>query len=181
MYQFVETRSALSAAGAVQLLRNNRSIASRSIQGFPFNKKRLKVCSQATEIAERSNGIVYWMSRNQRVEDNWALLYAQALGFRTSSPLHVVFCLSETFLDATFRHYNFMLSGLQEVQSECASLNISFHLLRGQASEQLPKFVENHNMGAVVCDMSPLRVHRAWIDEVRKNLPVDVPFIQVDA
>lgn len=181
MYQFVETRAALTSTSAIQLLQNSRSQTSRSIQDFPFNKKRLKVLSEAKEIGEKRNGIVYWMSRNQRVEDNWALLYAQALGLRNSLPLHVVFCLAGKFLDATFRHYKFMLDGLQEVQSDCANLNINFHLLKGQASEQLPKFVRDNNMAAVVCDFSPLRIHREWVEDLKKKLPVDVPFVQIDA
>lgn len=181
MYQFVETRAALSSTSAVQLLHNSRSKISRSIKEFPFNKKRVKVLSGPKEIGERKSGIVYWMSRNQRVEDNWALLYAQALGLRTSLPLHVVFCLAESFLDATYRHYKFMIDGLQEIQGECSNLNINFHLLRGQVADQLPKFVKEYKMGAVVCDMSPLRIHRTWVDELKKKLPNDVPFVQVDA
>ena len=121
------------------------------------------------------------MSRNQRVEDNWSLLYAQALGMRNSLPLHVVFCLADKFLDATFRHFKFMLDGLKEVQEDLKDLNINFHLLRGQAGEQIPKFVRSYKMGAVVCDCSPLRIHRGWVDEVRKNLPEDVPLVQIDA
>lgn len=180
MYKFVETR-AVSSASAIQHLQTNRSKVARSIEDFPFNQKRLKVLSDVKLIGENKIGVVYWMSRNQRVEDNWALLYAQALGLKNSLPVHVVFCLAETFLDATYRHFKFMVSGLQEVQQDCQNLNINFHLLRGQAGDQIPNFVKKHKMGAVVSDMSPLRIHRQWVEAVRKNLPVDVPFVQVDA
>lgn len=181
MYQFVETRAAVTSINAVSFLHNNRSKVARSIQDFPFNRKRLKVLSDVKEIVENRNGIVYWMSRNQRVEDNWALLYAQSLGLKNSKPLHVVFCLADKFLDATYRHYKFMIDGLKEVQSDCENLNINFHLLKGQAGQQVPKFIKDHKMSALICDMSPLRIHRSWVDEVRKSLPVDVPLVQVDA
>lgn len=181
MYQFVETRGASTVATAVQVLRSNRTKAASSVLDFPFNKKRLKVLGGKTEIGEKRNGIVYWMSRNQRVEDNWALLYAQALGIRNSLPLHVVFCLAETFLGATIRHYKFMLDGLKEVQTDCAELNIHFHLLRGPAAVEVTKFVNQHKMGAVICDFSPLRIHRSWVEDLKKALPADVPFLQVDA
>jgi deoxyribodipyrimidine photo-lyase len=121
------------------------------------------------------------MSRNQRVEDNWALLYAQALGLRNSLPLHVVFCLTEKFLGATLRQFKFMLEGLKEVQADCGNLNINFHLLRGEAGEQISNFVKNYNMGAVVCDFSPIRIHRSWVENIKKKLSPDVPFVQVDA
>lgn len=182
MYQFVETRGAATTATAVQVLKNNRSSVAKSVLDFPFNKKRLKVLGGKSEIGEKRNGgIVYWMSRNQRVEDNWALLYAQALGIRNSLPLHVVFCLAEKFLDATIRHYKFMIDGLREVQSDCTELNIHFHLLRGPASVQVTKFVDQHKMGAVICDFSPLRIHRSWVEDLKKALPADVPLLQIDA
>lgn len=180
MYQFVETRSAATSLNAIQQLSSNRSKVARSVQDFPFNRKRLKVLSESREVVKNSNGIIYWMSRNQRVEDNWTLLYSQSLALRNSLPLHVVFCLAETFLDATFRHYKFMLEGLKEVEHDCRSLNINFHLLRGQAAEQIPTFTKKYKMGAVVADSSPLRIHREWVEDIRKNIAPEVPFIQVD-
>lgn len=180
MYQFVETRTALTSVNTIQLLHNNRSGIAKTIQDFPFNKKRLKVLSSASEIADKRNGIVYWMSRNQRIEDNWALLYSQSLALRNKLPLHIVFCLAEKFLDATFRHFKFMIDGLQEVHEDCKNLNINFHLLRGSAGDQIPKFVKVNKMAALVCDMSPLRIHRSWVEDVKTNLSADVPFVQVD-
>jgi deoxyribodipyrimidine photo-lyase len=181
MYQFVETRAASTSATAISILHSNRTKVAKSIQDFPFNRKRTKILSDVKLIGEKKNGIVYWVSRNQRVEDNWALLYAQSLGIKNSLPLHVVFCMADKFLDATMRHFKFMVEGLKEVQTSCEELNINFHLLRGQAGQQIPYFVKHHGMGAVVCDMSPLKIHRAWVEDVRKNLPEDVPFVQVDA
>ncbi|XP_064638819.1 deoxyribodipyrimidine photo-lyase-like isoform X2 [Lineus longissimus] len=121
------------------------------------------------------------MSRDQRVQDNWAFLYAQKLALQLEVPLHVCFCLVPKFLDATIRHFRFMLKGLREVEQECQSQGISFHLLTGYASEVLPKFVRDHNIGGVVTDFSPLRGPRKWVEDVREVLPDDVPLCQVDA
>ena len=35
--------------------------------------------------------VVYWMSRDQRTQDNWALLFAQKEGLKQKEPLAVVF------------------------------------------------------------------------------------------
>ena len=43
-------------------------------------------------------------------------MYAQQLALKHSVPLMVGFCLVPKFLDATWRQYSFMLSGLQEVE-----------------------------------------------------------------
>jgi len=60
--------------------------------------------------------VVYWMSRDQRVEDNWALLFARAIAQETDVPVVVIFCLTKEFLGAGRRHYEFMLKGLQEFE-----------------------------------------------------------------
>ncbi|HPS89087.1 MAG TPA: deoxyribodipyrimidine photo-lyase, partial [Methanosarcina vacuolata] len=59
--------------------------------------------------------VAYWISRDQRVEDNWALLFARKIAFEADVPVFVVFCLADGFLGAIRRQYEFMLRGLQEV------------------------------------------------------------------
>lgn len=48
--------------------------------------------------------VIYWMSRDQRTRDNWALLYAQERAMQSRVPLMVIFCLVPEFLNATRRH-----------------------------------------------------------------------------
>ena len=60
--------------------------------------------------------VVYWMSRDQRVHDNWGLIYTQKLAIEKKKPLLVIFNLVPDFLEATIRQYGFMLKGLQEVE-----------------------------------------------------------------
>jgi hypothetical protein len=119
--------------------------------------------------------IVYWMSRDQRVHDNWALLEASRLARASGLILRVVFCLVPRFLDATIRHFGFMCRGLKEVEKDCISLQIPFHLLRGTASEVLPQFVQQQSASAVVTDMSPLRVPRRWVADVGASLAKATP------
>jgi len=123
--------------------------------------------------------IVYWMSRNQRVSDNWALLYAQELARAKRAPLAVVFALSPRFLDATLRQYDFMLGGLERVERSLARYRIPFFLLTGSPEEEVLSFVATHSVGILVTDFSPLRVHRVWKEAVAKRL--SVPFYEVDA
>ncbi|XP_047099249.1 deoxyribodipyrimidine photo-lyase isoform X1 [Schistocerca piceifrons] len=165
----------------IEKIRNDRVKAAPSINEFKFNKKRVQILSKASEVPEWAEGVVYWMSRDQRVQDNWALLYAQKLALKTSLSLHVCFCLVPKFLDTTYRHYSFLLKGLQEVEAECKKLAVEFHLLLGEPVSTLPQFLTQHKLGAVVTDFSPLREPRKWVDDVKKCLPKDVPLCQVDA
>lgn len=159
-----------------------RRRAAPSVREFKYNKKRVRLVSQGSDLKDGARCILYWMSRDQRVQgvnqlveregkrssqgwqkpwslptaalgagppplqgrpggfllqnaaisipsaehpsntapcafspDNWAFLYAQRLALKQELPLHVCFCLVPKFLDATIRHYGFMLRGLQEV------------------------------------------------------------------
>ncbi|CDQ80029.1 unnamed protein product [Oncorhynchus mykiss] len=146
-----------------------------------FNKQRLRFLSQTQKIKQGSEGVVYWMNRDHRVQDNWALIYAQQLALEEKLPLHICFCLvvPQNSELATIRHFGFMLGGLEEVAKDCSALDIQFHLLQGSAGELLPGFVADWSFGAVVTDFSPLRTPLQWVEEVKKGLPCDIPFIQL--
>ncbi|XP_076331892.1 deoxyribodipyrimidine photo-lyase-like [Tachypleus tridentatus] len=153
----------------------------QSVSEFKFSEKRIRLISSSKDISKSCKGIVYWMSRDQRVQDNWALLYAQKVALGVCCPLYVCFCLVPKFLNATIRHYQFVLKGLQEVEKECESLNIGFHLLLGEAYQVLPNFIKKNHIGAVVVDFSPLRTPLKWVDDVKKTLSSETVFWQVDA
>ncbi|XP_030608569.1 CPD photolyase isoform X2 [Archocentrus centrarchus] len=154
----------------------------RTEKDIKFNKKRLRFISDTQKIRQGSEGVLYWMLRDQRVQDNWALIHAQLLAAEENLPLHICFCLEVPKSElSTQRHYSFMLKGLKEVAKECKHLNIQFHLLHGAPGNVLPGFASDHSLGAVVTDFSPLREPLQWLEDVKKKLPQDIPFIQVDA
>ncbi|MFT4050497.1 MAG: deoxyribodipyrimidine photo-lyase [Solirubrobacterales bacterium] len=103
------------------------------------------------------------MSREQRVRDNAGLTFAAALAAEFGRQLEVTFCLLPHCGAAARRHYDFMLTGLREVESELAQRGIGFNLLLGDPRAQLEHFAR---AGALVCDFSPLTNARARIDAV---------------
>lgn len=123
--------------------------------------------------------VLYWMSRDQRSRDNWALSAAQELALEREVPLAVAFCLVTDFLGATLRHYGFMIRGLEETADDLTALGIPFFLLRGQPDEEIPRMVNEKGIGAVFCDFDPLRIKQAWQRNVAERL--SVPVYEVDA
>jgi deoxyribodipyrimidine photo-lyase len=123
--------------------------------------------------------VVYWMSRDQRVRNNWALVHSQQIALRLRRPLGVVFCLVPEFMGATIRHYGFMLRGLSEVEENLAAKNIGFSLLRGNPEEEVSRFIRKHGAAILVTDFDPLRIKRQWKRDVKKRL--SIPFHEVDA
>ncbi len=123
--------------------------------------------------------IVYWINRDRRVHDNWALLYAQHMAIERNTTLHVVFCLVPEFLDAPLRAYDFMLRGLEELEQACRTYNISFTLLSGSPPISIRTYVEHNQASLLITDFEPLKIKAGWIRTVLDS--TSVPFHQVDA
>ena len=50
----------------------SRTDVCQSVAEFKFNKKRVRVLSKAQDFPDNSEGVVYWMSRDQRVQGELA-------------------------------------------------------------------------------------------------------------
>ena len=141
-----------------------------------MNERRVRVIQQQSG---KSGPVVYWMSREQRTRDNWALVFAQELALKRKQALLVIFCLAPHFLGATWRQYDFMLQGLEVVEGNLKKKGISFILLTGEPSNEVPTILRGINAGALVCDFDPLRVKRRWKEEV--SVSFDGTIYEVDA
>jgi len=140
-----------------------------------MDKRRIRFLSK-----EKIDGpILYWMSRDQRAKDNWALIYAQEIALKYKKPLIVVFCLQSKFLNALYRNFEFMLESLKLVEGSLNQLNISFIILVGEPEVILKQFIEDNSIGLVVLDFSPLRIKRNWIESLKNNIKITV--CEVDA
>jgi deoxyribodipyrimidine photo-lyase len=141
-----------------------------------INEKRIRLLQKG---ADKKGPVVYWMSREQRVHDNWALLFAQNLALENNEPLIVLFCLLPEFLDAALRQYGFMLKGLKELEKELADYSIPFFLLDGEPGSVIPGFINKIKAGKLIADFDPLKIKRIWKRDVAKK--INIPFYQVDA
>ena len=94
-------------------------------QGPPFvssfDLTRARLLSRHNILPQSGECVILHMSRDQRVEDNYAMIYAQSLAISRNVPLKVVFHLAPQFLEMTMRHYHFMLTGLMEVEQDLRS------------------------------------------------------------
>ena len=123
--------------------------------------------------------IVYWMQRDQRVNDNHALLYAQELAIELKQPLKVVFCVTSKFINATKAHYSFMLEGLKEIALSLHQKQIEFILLSGKPADEILSFVEKEKCGALITDFNPLLSVRLWKKSIVEKIKIS--FSEVDA
>ncbi len=141
-----------------------------------MNSNRIRLLNNG---GEKSGPVIYWMSRDQRVNDNWALIFSQELAIKNNQPLIVVFNLVNKFLGATIRQYGFMLKGLQEVEKNLTKYKIHFILLTGEPLKTIPNLIEETDAGILVTDFDPLKIKREWKNKIKSK--IKIPLYEVDA
>ncbi len=146
-----------------------------------MNRRNSDIERRRRPLSDGSRGdgpVIYWMSRDQRVSDNWALLSAQQEAIIRRKGLLVVFCLIADYPGATLPHYRFMLTGLLEVQQKLHQLNIGFTLLEQSPEQILPDFLRRIDAHALIGDFDPLRIKQRWKAQLINGLTI--PYYEVD-
>lgn len=141
-----------------------------------------KIMSDARQLFIRDmpfkgKSVVYVMSRDQRVQDNHALILAQKLAIANKVPLYVLFVL-KIVKPRSYEHYEFMLDGLLEVVRSTSKHNISFVIRAGYGATEITKFVQEVGCGALFFDFNPLKHARLIIEKVASR--VDIQMSAVD-
>lgn len=144
------------------------------------NRKRMRVIKHVGSGSSPSEGsVVYWMWRDQRCDDNWALLYALEEAKKRNGGISVLVPIPDKYMEYTERQYDFMIMGLRETEVRLSELNIDFHVKVGYPSEIVKAFVEEVKPSLIVCDFTPLKAPMSWLNEVKDV--VNVSIHQVDA
>jgi hypothetical protein len=115
--------------------------------------------------------VVYWMIRDVRASDNWALLFASFLAAKGNVPLRVVYALpppppssssttraledgnddrlhrpppKPSDLPYTQRHGKFLLEGLRFVSTELSKLGVPFDVLRPTSCDAVGEAISSY-------------------------------------
>ena len=189
--------------------------APESIIAADFDQTRTKLLTTNATLPREKSAlknpcVFYWMSRDVRTCDNWALLFAQSLAVQKKVPLRVVYALppppsdnnnategqddgspppNPVGMSMTERHGTFLLDGLKVVAKELSSSQVPFDVICPTSRETVGESIHSHCVTssldalAVVCDMSPLRLPRKYAEEEAAPLleQSEVPLYQVDA
>lgn len=167
----------------LEQMRLSKSECASSIEDYPFDERRSRSINGIPAQAHGDyRGVCYWMFRDQRIDDNWALICAQKFALRHKCPLYVTFYLMSHYSVAGTRQYDFLLRGLQQVEKQCKNLGIQFHLELGYAKDLIDEYCEEHEIDFVIADMSPLRDPLSWVEKAGAVLKKkNIPLYQVDA
>ena len=141
-----------------------------------LNSQRVKTLQNGPY---QGRSVLYWMNRDKRVKDNWALLEAQNLAIEKKAPLIVCFQYFGKFKEANIRQYSFLIKGLLELSNDLKLLNIDFYLIQGRAKHSILKIINDNSVGALFVDYNPLKSYKRKIYNVVNR--VSIPVYQVDA
>ena len=122
--------------------------------------------------------VLYWMQQSQREAFNHALEYAVREANRRSQGVVVVFGLTESYPEATLRHYTFMLEGLQETQVALRKRGIRMVVRIGDPDRVSLELAGTASL--LVVDRGYLRHQTAWRETVSRNAPCKVVQVESD-
>jgi len=142
---------------------------------LPLERRERKV----KDHPYKGGPVVYWMCRDQRAHDNWAMIHSIQFANESGVPLCVAFCLVPQYLGACIRQYGFMLKGLAEVEAELIDHGIGFVVLEGYPEVVFPSFLHMTGAGLLVTDFDPLLKKREWKRKLAGE--ITIPFHEVDA
>ena len=175
-------------------------------EGMLPERTRILTSDEVEPMKDGTGSVVYWMQRDVRTSDNWALTLASSLAQQRQVPLRVIYALPPppeaasrrddgsrpppmVDLPMTRRHADFLLGGLEGVQTEFRAHHIPFHVVMAPSHDKVGKTVcdlltsSTYKATTIVSDFSPLRQYRQWME--LQALPLleknQTPFYQVDA
>lgn len=126
--------------------------------------------------------IVYWMNREMRLEDNWALIYAQTQALERQQPCLVIFSLFDHFESAKNLDndpmFKRMKMGLKQVVQDAKNKGLPFYILHGPTVKSIQTFLNTVKAGLFVTDFSPLKDMRRLRETLAQSIPVKM--VEVD-
>ncbi|OLY85261.1 Deoxyribodipyrimidine photo-lyase [Smittium mucronatum] len=100
------------------------------------------------------------MSRDQRIYDNYSVVFAYSKSYETSSSLFIA--VDPNKIKANTRQKAFMYEGLTELERECKSKNIHFRVIN-----DYKPIVDEEEIDCIIIDYSPLREYIEQKETVR--------------
>jgi deoxyribodipyrimidine photo-lyase len=138
------------------------------------NKKRIHQVNQAE--VKRNSYVAYWMQSAQRLEYNQALGFAIEKANQLKQPLLIFFLVDLDYPEAEFGHFEFMFTGLKELQKKLKQADFNFYILSYHKPEQLKKILDDASL--LVSEKSYLKNLQSWKKSIADLLTV--PFYLIE-
>ena len=145
-------------------------------------KKDMNIIRRSRAIQEGKRGrgpVIYWMERDFRLEDNWAMLYAQQEALIREKPIVVLIVIEPEQLHSKSIQNGFLFGGIAELFDKSSLLNITIITLLGSVRQSIPRIVHELECNHLVTDFSPLRQKKQNCNYIRQH--IHCAFDEVDS
>ena len=116
--------------------------------------------------------VIYWMQKDQRSRDNWALVRAIEVANEHKVPVVVAFFVWEGMKNAYVRHYDFMLRGLGELAADLSAQQIGCVMRHLRPVDGIVGLCRELKPIMVVTDQAYLLLGKQRRAEAGQRLPV---------
>ncbi|SIN91301.1 deoxyribodipyrimidine photo-lyase [Halodesulfovibrio marinisediminis] len=120
-------------------------------------------------LPKTPQSVIYWMRCEHRVQDNWALLYALQQANDQNLPLLVLFCLSGSTPQGSYRQKKFLFDSLTELQSSLEKVGIQFLNCNAHKPKELAELITIFTPSLLVTDHSALKPQRLWLHAIKEH------------
>lgn len=133
--------------------------------------------SEIIQTTNKHGIVVYLMTRDLRIHDNYGLLTAQSLAKSHKTALITVICLDWLSMYKSSRHYKFLLEGIKELKLHLKKFNIKLFVF--ETEKEFLDFVLTEDVSQVVYDFMPLKKLKSRIEHLKKLKNIGI--IEVDS
>jgi deoxyribodipyrimidine photo-lyase len=124
--------------------------------------KKLNSISFSENQIENCQSVIYIMSRDQRIQDNFALIaaykhYKSLINDNSKIKLIIAFNIYPNVKNRVLDQYEWMIEGLKKLQKNLEILNISFLVSVGNALDNYKLLETKLKPAAIYFDFSPLK------------------------
>eukprot|EP00980_Cylindrotheca_fusiformis_P009191 scaffold2003_cov139-Cylindrotheca_fusiformis.AAC.7 len=156
-------------------------VPEKNLPSWMLKERTRMLTSEDVKMKDTGKSVVYWMQRDVRTVDNWALLFAAHLAESKKMLLRVMHVLPPPpeksdenppdlqNLPLTERHGQFYLQGLELVHHELLEKKVPLHTIRPSSHQSVATTIQSQVVQeldpcCIVCDFTPLRHVRQWME-----------------
>ncbi len=143
------------------------------------DKERIQAFNNHNYSSSGQGPVLYWMNREQRIKDNWGLLFAQELAKKNHSGVIILFTLCKELKTLNKKQLHFLLKGLEATIKEANLFHFPFLLLKEEPIHAIPSLIKKNKCSSIVTDFNPLKNKQQQQHTLLKH--IDVPFFIVDS
>jgi len=120
-----------------------------------YPNERVNIVSQNN--MEAVGTVAYWITRDNRAQDNWAFIYAYYLAQHHRVPLIVLKNIPDDLYHANRRTFGFFINGLEGMIHDFSEINVPVHVTEGNPSQNIKNVIRKFDISHIITDFDVLK------------------------